>query len=47
MKMAVFWVVGTCSLVEVSRSFRGTSCLYHQPDEENDYRPDDGGRKYL
>jgi hypothetical protein len=30
MKMAVFWVVAPCSLVEVYRRFRGTCCLHHQ-----------------
>jgi hypothetical protein len=30
MKMAVFWFVTTCSLVEVYRRFRGTCCLHHQ-----------------
>jgi hypothetical protein len=30
MKMAVFWVVAPCSLVEVYRRFRGASCLHHQ-----------------
>jgi hypothetical protein len=34
-KMAVFWVVAHCSLLEFYRRFRG------------DYRPDDGGSKYL
>jgi hypothetical protein len=29
-KMAVFWVVAPCSLVEVYRRFRGASCLHHQ-----------------
>jgi hypothetical protein len=33
MKMAVFWVVATCSLVEVYRRFRGAFCLHHQGDE--------------
>jgi hypothetical protein len=27
MKMAVFWVVEPCSLVEVYQRFRGTCCL--------------------
>jgi hypothetical protein len=35
-KMAVFWVVAPCSLVEVYQRFRG-SCD----------RPDDGGSKNL
>jgi hypothetical protein len=29
-KMAVFWVVAPCSLVEVHRSFRGACCLLYQ-----------------
>jgi hypothetical protein len=42
MKMAVFWVVASCSLVEVFRRFRGARCLHHQGD-----RPDDGGSRHL
>jgi hypothetical protein len=38
-KMAVFWVVALCSLVEVYR-FRGPCCLHHQG-------PDYGGSKDL
>jgi hypothetical protein len=30
MKMAVFWVVVPCSLVEVYQYFRGAYCLHHQ-----------------
>jgi hypothetical protein len=30
MKMAVFWVVAQCSLVEVYQRFRGACCLHHQ-----------------
>jgi hypothetical protein len=44
MKMAVFWVVAPCSLVEVNQCFRGGCCLYHQGD---DHCPDDGGGKHL
>jgi hypothetical protein len=29
-KMAVFWVVAPCSLVEVYQRFRGPCCLHHQ-----------------
>jgi hypothetical protein len=29
-KMAVFWVVVPCSLVEVYRRFGGPCCLHHQ-----------------
>jgi hypothetical protein len=32
-KMAVFWVVAPCSLVEVYQCFRGPCCLRHQGDE--------------
>jgi hypothetical protein len=30
MKMAVFWVVAPCSLVEIYRRFRSACCLHHQ-----------------
>jgi hypothetical protein len=33
LKMAVFWVVAVCSLVEVYRRFRGARCLHYQGDE--------------
>jgi hypothetical protein len=29
-KMAVFWVVAPCSLVEVYHRFRGPCCLHYQ-----------------
>jgi hypothetical protein len=32
MKLAVFWVVAPCSLVEVHQRFRGPCCLHHQGD---------------
>jgi hypothetical protein len=32
-KMAAFWVVALCSLVEVYQCFRGPSCLHLQGDE--------------
>jgi hypothetical protein len=32
-KMAVFWVVAPCSLVEVYQRFRGPCCLHRQGDE--------------
>jgi hypothetical protein len=32
-KMAVFWVVAPCSLVDVYQHFRGPCCLHHQCDE--------------
>jgi hypothetical protein len=50
MKMAVFWVVARCNLVEVCRRFRGAYCLHHQGSEwaaRLTYRCDDGGSKYL
>jgi hypothetical protein len=31
-KMAVFWVVASCNLVEVYQRFRGPYCLHHQGD---------------
>jgi hypothetical protein len=37
-KMAVFWVVAPCSLVEVYQRFRGPCCLHHQGDR---YNPED------
>jgi hypothetical protein len=33
LKLAVFWVVAPCSLVEFYWGFRGTCCLHHQGDE--------------
>jgi hypothetical protein len=33
MKIAVFWVVAPCSLVEVYQRFRGPCCLHQQGDE--------------
>jgi hypothetical protein len=36
MKMAVFWVVAPCSLVEVYQRFRGPCCLHHQGDRSED-----------
>jgi hypothetical protein len=42
MKMAVFWVVAPCSLVEVYQRFRGPCCLHRLT-----HRPDDGGSKDL
>jgi hypothetical protein len=36
-KMAVFWVVAPCSLVEVYQRFRGPCCLHHQGDHRPDY----------
>jgi hypothetical protein len=39
-KMAVFYVVGPCSLVDVYQRFGGACCLHH-------HRPDDRGTWYL
>jgi hypothetical protein len=36
MKMAVFWVVAPCRLVEVYQCFRGACCLHHQGDENRE-----------
>jgi hypothetical protein len=33
MKMAVFWVVAPCSLVDINRCFRGACCFHHQSDK--------------
>jgi hypothetical protein len=33
LKMAIFWDVSPCSLVEVHRRFRGACCFHHQGDE--------------
>jgi hypothetical protein len=33
MKIAVFWVVAPCSLVDVYQRFRGPCCLHHQGDQ--------------
>jgi hypothetical protein len=37
MKMAVFWVVAPCDLVEVYRRFRGASCLHYQGDRSSNW----------
>jgi hypothetical protein len=34
MKMAVFWVVAPCNLVEGYRRLRGACCLHHQGDDD-------------
>jgi hypothetical protein len=34
-KMAVFWVVAPCSLVEIYQRFRGPCCLHHQGDDND------------
>jgi hypothetical protein len=41
MKMAAFWVVAPCNLVEVYRCFRGACWHYHKGD-----RSDDGGSEH-
>jgi hypothetical protein len=38
MKMAVFWVVAPCTLVEVYRRFRDAFCLLHQGDKRTAVR---------
>jgi hypothetical protein len=40
-KMAVFWVLAPCCLVEICRHCRGAWCLHFLR------RPNDGGNKYL
>jgi hypothetical protein len=32
-KMAVFWVVAPCSLVDIDRRFSGAYCLHHEGDD--------------
>jgi hypothetical protein len=34
MKIAAFWDIASCSLVEVDRSFRGAYCLHHQGNDD-------------
>jgi hypothetical protein len=34
-KIAVFWVVAPCSLVEVYGRFRGPCCLHHKGDKSS------------
>jgi hypothetical protein len=53
-KMAVFWVVAPCSLVEVCQCFRGPCCIALMMEAArtpetlvNTHRPDDGGSKDL
>jgi hypothetical protein len=45
MKMAVFWVVAPCSLVEVYQLFTGACCLHHQG--ESTHCPDNRVSKHL
>jgi hypothetical protein len=41
-KMAVFWVLAPCSLVEVYQRFRGPCCFHHQGDPPlSPYNPED------
>jgi hypothetical protein len=42
-KMAAFWGIALCSLVETGRPLRGVYSLQHQGDD----RPDDGGKKHI
>jgi hypothetical protein len=49
-KMAVFWVVAPCSLVEVYQLFRGPCCLHYQGDDDKflpDYNPEDSHLFYM
>jgi hypothetical protein len=39
MKMAVFWDVAPCNLVDIDRRFRETYCLHHQGDGPNYIAP--------
>jgi hypothetical protein len=39
LKMSVFWVVVTCSLVEVYRRFRGDSSFHHRCDDKGSKHP--------
>jgi hypothetical protein len=43
MKIAVFWDVAPCSLVDTDGRFRGAYCLHHQSDD----RLDDGGSNLI
>jgi hypothetical protein len=43
MKIAVFWAVAPCSLVEVYQRFRGPCCLHHQGDR---YNPEDSNLRF-
>jgi hypothetical protein len=47
MKMAVFWVVAPCRLVQVHRRFGGPYCFHHQGDDGpgcgGSHRSVDGG----
>jgi hypothetical protein len=42
-KIAVFWVVAPCSLVEVHQRFRDPCCFHHQGYDGGS--PDDRGSK--
>jgi hypothetical protein len=37
LKMAVFWVVMLCSLIEGKGGFGGVFCLHHQGDHRSEY----------
>jgi hypothetical protein len=39
-KMAVFWVVAPCCLVEDYQCFRGPCCLHHKGDDVGKLLPD-------
>jgi hypothetical protein len=45
LKIAVFWLVAPCILVDIYRRFRGICCIHNQRYES--WEHDDGGSKYL
>jgi hypothetical protein len=47
MKMAAFWVLAPCSLVEVYQRFGGAARVEPFPHGRLTHRPDDGGSKDL
>jgi hypothetical protein len=36
---AVLWSIAPCCLVDTGRSFRGSYCLHHSPDDGGQYLP--------
>jgi len=44
LKVTAFWDIALCSLVEEDRRFRGTYCLGHQSDDDDD---NDAGSMHL
>jgi hypothetical protein len=47
MKMAVFWVIAPCSLVEVYQYFRGTCCLHHHGSSPFSFGAENGDSMFL